>query len=256
LINFARCLWSIRFSLYLTNPAGDDTRSRFKPNSSASSASNSTRKLSPPNTKPSRRKAARNFCRDSRDNGRNSKRLQSARRSHSQRPRNLTAAEWLVDNYHIVEEQLREIREDLPKSYYHELPKLASGELAGYPRIYAVALALITHTDSRLDTNTLRRFITAYQTRRRSRSANSGPSRSRFVSRWSKTCDAWQSRSQRARRTRRSRQTRRPLLELASLQPPRHPTCQRTLGKRKSFRKRFWSNSCNACANNIPRSCR
>ncbi|HET9479848.1 MAG TPA: hypothetical protein VFO72_10915, partial [Pyrinomonadaceae bacterium] len=74
------------------------------------------------------------------------------------------AAEWLVDNYHIVEEQLREIRHDLPKSYYHELPKLTDGELAGYPRIYAVALELITHTDSRLDTNSLRRFIAAYQT--------------------------------------------------------------------------------------------
>jgi cyclic beta-1,2-glucan synthetase len=74
------------------------------------------------------------------------------------------AAEWLVDNYHIVEEQLREIRQDLPKSYYHELPKLAEGELADYPRIYAVALELIAHTDSRLDTNTLQRFIAAYQT--------------------------------------------------------------------------------------------
>lgn len=74
------------------------------------------------------------------------------------------AAEWLVDNFHIVEEQLREIREDLPRSYYHELPKLSLGSLAGYPRIYAVALALIAHTDCRLDTNTLRRFITAYQT--------------------------------------------------------------------------------------------
>ena len=73
------------------------------------------------------------------------------------------AAEWLVDNFHIVEEQLREIREDLPKSYYHELPKLAEGELKDYPRIYAVALALIAHTDCRLDTNTLRRFIAAYQ---------------------------------------------------------------------------------------------
>src|SRR6476659_6547541 len=74
------------------------------------------------------------------------------------------AAEWLVDNYHIVEEQLREIRQDLPKSYYHELPKLANTELAGFPRIYAVALELIAHTDSRLDTNTLQRFIRAYQT--------------------------------------------------------------------------------------------
>src|SRR3977135_1511176 len=57
------------------------------------------------------------------------------------------AAEWLLDNFHIVEEQLREIREDMPKSYYHELPKLADRELADYPRIYAVALALIAHTD-------------------------------------------------------------------------------------------------------------
>jgi len=73
------------------------------------------------------------------------------------------AAEWLVDNYYIIEEQLREIREDLPKSYYHELPKLAVGPLHDYPRIYAVALALTAHTDSRLDTNTLRRFIAAYQ---------------------------------------------------------------------------------------------
>ncbi|HSS22182.1 MAG TPA: glucoamylase family protein [Pyrinomonadaceae bacterium] len=74
------------------------------------------------------------------------------------------AAEWLVDNFHIVEEQLREIREDLPRSYYRELPKLAEGPLKDYPRIYALALALIAHTDCRLDTNTLRRFIAAYQT--------------------------------------------------------------------------------------------
>jgi cyclic beta-1,2-glucan synthetase len=74
------------------------------------------------------------------------------------------AAEWLVDNYHIIEEQLREIREDLPTSYYNELPKLAEGPLHDYPRIYAVALALTAHTDSRLDTNTLRRFIASYQT--------------------------------------------------------------------------------------------
>ncbi|HYJ88842.1 MAG TPA: hypothetical protein VEW46_22450, partial [Pyrinomonadaceae bacterium] len=74
------------------------------------------------------------------------------------------AAEWLVDNFHIVEEQLREIREDLPRGYYHELPKLTEGELKGHPRIYEVALALIAHTDCRLDTDTLRRFIAAYQT--------------------------------------------------------------------------------------------
>ena len=73
------------------------------------------------------------------------------------------AAEWLLDNFHLVEEQLREIREDLPRGYYRELPKLADGELADYPRIYAIGLGLIAHTDSRLDPSTLRRFIIAYQ---------------------------------------------------------------------------------------------
>jgi cyclic beta-1,2-glucan synthetase len=73
------------------------------------------------------------------------------------------AAEWLVDNFHIIEEQLREIRRDLPKGYYRELPKLDKGDLAGYPRVYAIALALIAHTDSRLDADTLGRFIRSYQ---------------------------------------------------------------------------------------------
>ncbi|MBC8031114.1 MAG: hypothetical protein H7Z16_13450 [Pyrinomonadaceae bacterium] len=86
--------------------------------------------------------------------------VETIRNGHAISP----AAEWLIDNFHIVEEQLREIREDLPKSYYHELPKLARGEFKDYPRIYAVALELIAHTDCRLDTNTLRRFIASYQT--------------------------------------------------------------------------------------------
>ena len=73
------------------------------------------------------------------------------------------AAEWLVDNFHIVEEQVREIREDLPHGFYGELPKLTSGDFAGYPRIYSIAFALVAHTDSRLDVETLRRFLVAYQ---------------------------------------------------------------------------------------------
>jgi cyclic beta-1,2-glucan synthetase len=74
------------------------------------------------------------------------------------------AAEWLIDNFHIIEEQLREIQEDLPKGYYRELPKLTQGDFAGYPRIYAVGITLIAHTDSRLEVETLERFLRAYQT--------------------------------------------------------------------------------------------
>ena len=72
------------------------------------------------------------------------------------------AAEWLVDNYFVVDEQLREIRDDLPVGYYRELPALAEGPLAGYPRVYGIAWAFVAHTDSRFDPDTLRRFVQAY----------------------------------------------------------------------------------------------
>ncbi|MBC7693133.1 MAG: glycosyl transferase [Methylotenera sp.] len=74
------------------------------------------------------------------------------------------AAEWFLDNFHIIEDQIRGIQRDLPKDYYYELPKLAEGELAGYPRVYAMALAFIAHTDSRLDAESLKRFLQSYQT--------------------------------------------------------------------------------------------
>jgi cyclic beta-1,2-glucan synthetase len=73
------------------------------------------------------------------------------------------AAEWLVDNFHVVEEQIREIRDDLPRGFYRELPKLADGPLAGYPRVYGVAWAVVAHTDSRFDPQLLRAFLLAYQ---------------------------------------------------------------------------------------------
>ncbi len=73
------------------------------------------------------------------------------------------AAEWLVDNFPIVDEQLREIRDDLPPDYYRELPKLIEGHLAGYPRVLGLTWAYIAHTDSRFDPDSLRRMVRAYQ---------------------------------------------------------------------------------------------
>lgn len=72
-------------------------------------------------------------------------------------------AEWILDNYYIIEEQLREIHEDLPQGFYRELPKLKEGENAGLPRVYDLAHELITHTDSSLDEDLISGFIAAYQ---------------------------------------------------------------------------------------------
>src|SRR5262249_26510324 len=73
------------------------------------------------------------------------------------------AAEWLLDNFHVVEEQIREIKDDLPPRYYRELPKIADGHLAGYPRVFGLAWAFIAHTDSRVNLATVVGYVTAYQ---------------------------------------------------------------------------------------------
>ena len=73
------------------------------------------------------------------------------------------AAEWLVDNFHIAEEQIREIRDDLPRGFYRQLPKLADGPLEGYPRVFGLAWAFVAHTDSLFEPQTLCRFVAAYQ---------------------------------------------------------------------------------------------
>jgi cyclic beta-1,2-glucan synthetase len=73
------------------------------------------------------------------------------------------AAEWLLDNYHLVEEQIREVRDDLPPGYYRQLPKLAEGPFAGYPRVFGITWAFVAHTDSRFDSDMLCRFVRAYQ---------------------------------------------------------------------------------------------
>lgn len=73
------------------------------------------------------------------------------------------AAEWLLNNFHIVEEQIRDIRALLPSGFFNELPALDSGPLFGMPRLYGIAWAFTAHTDSHFDSALLQRFVAAYQ---------------------------------------------------------------------------------------------
>ncbi|HZW29371.1 MAG TPA: glycosyl transferase family 36, partial [Isosphaeraceae bacterium] len=74
-----------------------------------------------------------------------------------------TDAEWLVDNFHIIADSLREVHRDLPPGYDELLPKLSVPPLAGYPRVHALALALVAHSDSELDEARINRFVRAFQ---------------------------------------------------------------------------------------------
>ena len=74
------------------------------------------------------------------------------------------AADWLLDNFHLVEGELREIRQYLPTRFYKELPKLAVRARAGTVRVYAMAVAVLRFSDARLDATRLERFMNAFQT--------------------------------------------------------------------------------------------
>lgn len=74
------------------------------------------------------------------------------------------AGEWLLDNFYLIEEQIRTAKRHLPKGYSRELPRLASGPSAGHPRVYDIALETVAHGDGRVDPETLNRFVAAYQT--------------------------------------------------------------------------------------------
>ncbi|HYC31939.1 MAG TPA: hypothetical protein VEB59_06585, partial [Gemmatimonadales bacterium] len=73
------------------------------------------------------------------------------------------AGEWLLDNLHVVQEHILEVRESLPRGYYRELPELADGALVGYPRIYELAITLISHTEARVELGDLGPFVSAFQ---------------------------------------------------------------------------------------------
>ena len=74
------------------------------------------------------------------------------------------AAEWLLDNFYLIEEQIQIARRHLPRGYSRELPRLLSGPSAGLPRVYDLVLELISHVDAQIDAEPLRAFIAAYQT--------------------------------------------------------------------------------------------
>src|SRR5579862_6570887 len=74
------------------------------------------------------------------------------------------AAEWLLDNFHLIETEGRQIPRDLPPSYYRKLPRLDMPPRSPLARIEAMALELIRHSDARVDVVRLKGFLSAYQT--------------------------------------------------------------------------------------------
>ncbi len=73
------------------------------------------------------------------------------------------AAEWLMDNFYIIEEQVKIIKRNLSRGRYSRLPVLTKGYYKGYPRVYAIALEIIAHSNGTIDEKTITSFIQSYQ---------------------------------------------------------------------------------------------
>ena len=73
-------------------------------------------------------------------------------------------AEWLLDNFYMVEEQVKVLCRDFSRKSYLRLPILKSGTMKGYARIYAIATELIAHSDGQVDDRSLVNYLNAYQT--------------------------------------------------------------------------------------------
>ncbi|MBL8499784.1 MAG: cyclic beta 1-2 glucan synthetase, partial [Nitrosomonas sp.] len=78
--------------------------------------------------------------------------------------RTIPAEAWLLDNFYLIEQQIGQARRHLPRGYSRQLPRLVNGPSAGFPRIYDLALQLISHMDGRVDKENVTQFIAAYQT--------------------------------------------------------------------------------------------
>ncbi len=73
------------------------------------------------------------------------------------------SAEWLLDNAYLIQAQITEIRQSLPKKFYEQLPVVAGGPQAGLPRVYRIATEIVAESDGALDVETIRNFLIAFQ---------------------------------------------------------------------------------------------
>ena len=73
------------------------------------------------------------------------------------------AAEWLLDNFYVVQQTFRQIREDMPPGFYRQLPKISANPLEGIPRIYAVAGELVVNNEAYLEMDRVDRSVQLFQ---------------------------------------------------------------------------------------------
>lgn len=76
------------------------------------------------------------------------------------------AGEWLLDNYYVIEETVKELRKNLSLKKYVNFIGISSGKYKGYARIYVLAEEIVNFTDGNLNAKDLEEYIISYQNKK------------------------------------------------------------------------------------------
>ena len=73
------------------------------------------------------------------------------------------AAQWLLDNNYLVEETIFQIKRDLPRRFYRELPTMTLPDGTTVPRALALAWIYVAHSDSTVAAHTFKSVVEGFQ---------------------------------------------------------------------------------------------
>ena len=73
------------------------------------------------------------------------------------------AAEWVLDNFYVIEQAIQQVREGMPAKYYRRLPRVMLDNEASLASVHALSIAITDATECRLDIPQLDNFVHAYQ---------------------------------------------------------------------------------------------
>ena len=76
------------------------------------------------------------------------------------------AGEWLLDNFYIIEETVKQIQKELTVKKYTNFLGIANGQDEGFARIYVIASEIVAYTEGRIERDDLEKYIESYQTKR------------------------------------------------------------------------------------------
>ena len=77
------------------------------------------------------------------------------------------AGEWLLDNYYVIEETVKNIEKELTLKKYKNFLGIANGTNYGFARIYVLATEIVSYTDSKIDGKLLTDLLKAYQEKKK-----------------------------------------------------------------------------------------